>query len=102
MGEPSKKVTSIIKFLLPLIIENWGKIVIYFGGITLSGIVAGLGNFIGIFSNFINIRIPLNIPLWVIITILPIFFYSLFIPILKLIKFLKKTSVSEIYKHGIY
>jgi len=90
MKETSKKATNIIKFLLPLIIENWGKILIYLSGITLTGIITGLGNFIKILSGFINIRIPLNIPLWLIVSIMPIFLYGIFNFIVKIIKNIKK------------
>jgi len=92
MSESSKKVTNIIKFLLPLIIENWGKIAIYLSGITISGVVAGLGNFIDVFSSFINIHIPLNIPLWLIIAILPVVLYGIISSILKIVNNLKKPS----------
>jgi len=92
MGKPSDKLKSVIKFLLPLIIENWGKIAVYLSGFTLTGIVAGLGNFISVLSGFINIRILLNIPLWLIISVMPIIFYGIIRFIVKTVNKLKKPA----------
>jgi hypothetical protein len=58
------------------------------GGIVISGILAGLGLFFDIFSRIIKTNI--NIPLWVLIVIIPILIYAVIMVVIEWIDVFRK------------
>jgi len=76
------KAAGVVKFLLPYIIKNWRIIIGFISGITITGILAGLGRFIDFFACVFNIRFPLPLP--VIIVVFPFLVYGVIMPILRI------------------
>jgi hypothetical protein len=93
MGSFLKKAKSIIKVVLPFLLDNWKTIATCLSGITISGILAGLGNFIDALSHFTSLTINYDIHIWLIIAILPYLLYiAVVMPITKMINKFRKPA----------
>lgn len=85
-----KKVISVFKILLPYILDNWKVIVTLISGLTISGILTGLGIFFNCLSSFTSLTVQSDIPLWILIAILPLLIYAVFIIARDIIKHFTK------------
>jgi len=92
MGSFLKKTLGVIKVIFLFIIENWAAITPYISGITITGILAGLSKFIHSLSYFLKFPIRFNIPLWLVIIVLPIALHIIYIYVLNMINKFKKPA----------
>jgi len=90
MGGFLKKAGGFIKILLSFLLENWTVITPFFSSVTIAGIIAGLGRFFGFFARLMESSV--NIRLWIVIAISPFLIYGVVMPVIGLIKALKKPS----------
>jgi len=85
MGRPPKA-TKVIKSLFFLVTAHWQRIAVALSGLTLCGIMAGLGLFWGVLARILNKPVPL----WVVVAVLPLSGYAVVTMILGMIKAAKE------------
>jgi hypothetical protein len=92
MGSFLKKATRVLKVILPFILEHWKDIFIYLSGVTIYGVLSGLGKFVDTLSCFASLTVQFDVYLWAIIVLFPIVLHIFYIYTLHMINKFKKPA----------